>query len=328
MRRRDFLSGAALLIAAAAPSLAQATKPARVGLLLQVPPSAAPVQPLWKALVDGLRAKGWEEGRNLVIETRVAGQDPGRFRDLARELAALNVDVILAANQQSIAAARRATETIPIVMCGGADPVRAGFVASLAKPGGNITGVTTDYETLIQKHFELLTEIKPGIKRVGVIHDPSEVSSAGLIGLEQGEVAPRLGLTAVPIPISTAADVKTAFAVIAGERLDALQVHSVPIVQAHRAEIAAFAIQHRLPTMIGLRVLVPDGFLMCYAHDPVQSFRRAAWYVDRILRGAKPADLPVEQSSRFELVINLRTARAIGLEIPAAILARADELIE
>lgn len=328
MRRRDFLSGAAVLIATAAPSLAQSAKPARIGLLLQVPPSAAPVQPLWTALVEALRAQGWEEGNNLVIETRVADQAPGRFHDLARELVALRVDVILAANQQSIAAARQATATIPIVMCGGADPVRAGFVASLAKPGGNITGITTDFETLIQKHFELLTEIKPGIKRVGVIHDPSQASSAGIHRLEQDEVAPRLGLTAVPIPVSTAADVKAAFAAIARERLDALQVHSVPIVQGHRADIARFAIDQKLPTMIGLKVLVPDGFLMSYAHDPAESFRRAAWYADRILRGANPADLPVEQSSRFELVINLRTARAIGLEIPAAILARADELIE
>lgn len=328
MRRRDFLSGAAVLIATAAPSLTQSAKPARIGLLLQVPPSAAPVQPLWTALVEALRAQGWEEGNNLVIETRVADQAPGRFHDLARELVALRVDVILAANQQSIAAARQATAIIPIVMCGGADPVRAGFVASLAKPGGNITGVMTDFDTLIGKHFELLAEVKPGIKRVGVIYDPSLANSAGLYRLEQEQIAPRLGLTVVPFPISTAADVKSIFTAIAGERPDALQVHAVPIVQVHRAEIASFAIQQRLPTMIGLRVLVPDGFLMCYAHDPAEGFRRAAWYADRILKGAKPADLPVEQMSRFELVINLRTARAIGLEIPAVILARADELIE
>jgi putative tryptophan/tyrosine transport system substrate-binding protein len=326
MKRRGFLAGAALLIAA--PSMAQSTKPAQIGLLLQVPPSAAPVQPLWKALVDGLRAKGWEEGRNLVIETRVAGGDPTRFPALARELVTLNVDVILAANQQSIAAAQQATATIPIVMCGGADPVKPGFVASLAKPGGNITGITTDFETLIGKHYELLTEIKPGIKRVGVIYDPSHATSAALYRREQEEIAPRLGLALVPLPVSTAADIKAAFAAIGRERPDALQVQAIPIVQAHRAEIAAFAIEQRLPTMIGLKVLVPDGFLMSYAHDPAESFRRAAWYADRILRGAKPADLPVEQSSRFELVINLRTARAIGLEIPAVILARADELIE
>jgi ABC-type uncharacterized transport system substrate-binding protein len=216
MRRRDVLAAAAFLIAGATPLMAQTSgKIAQIGILLQVPPSSAVVQPLWKALVDGLRAHGWEEGRNLVIETRVAGQDPTRFPELARELVALKVDVILAANQQSIAAAQQATATIPIVMCGGADPVKPGFVASLAKPGGNITGITTDFETLVGKHYELLTEIKPGIKRIGVIYDPTQRTSAGLYRREQEEIAPRLGLAVVPIPVSSAADITAAFAAIA-----------------------------------------------------------------------------------------------------------------
>ena len=301
-------------------------KPRRVGVLIAWSLSDPVSKRTWQALVDGLRELGWEDGRNLVLETRFSGPDPARYHELAAELVALKVDVIVAGNSQSVEAARRKTTTIPIVMLNVTDPVTSGFVASLARPGGNITGLSNQLEA-VGKWFEFLKAIQPGIERVSVIYNPDNAGSVNALKYQQ-EVAPHLGLVVIPTPVSKPADFDAAFATIARERLQALLVHPNQVVFTHRAKIVAFAIEQRLPTFTASSLLARDGFLMSYGWDIVANWRRAATYVDRVLKGAKPADLPVEQADRFELVVNLKTARELGLTIPHSILLRADDVIE
>lgn len=336
MKRRGFirfLGGAALatvLLAAFSTTLAWSQRPdkqRRVGVLFSGIPSDPAAIPVRQAVVDGLREHGWEEGRNVVLEVQFAA-DPTRFAELAAELDALKVDVIMTANTQALEAARRKAATIPIVMAGATVPVSLGFVASLARPGGNITGLVNQAETVVGKHLELLKEIKPGIERFGIIYDPSNVSSLAVFKVQAEEMAPQLGLIAVPIPVSKAADFDEAFATITRERPQALEVYAAPVVFAHRGKIAAFAIEHGLPTITGLNVMARDGFLMSYGYDNTVSWRRATSYVDRIFKGANPAEMPVEQIDRFHFIINLKTARAIGLDLPQPLLVRADEVIE
>jgi putative ABC transport system substrate-binding protein len=238
--------------------------------------------------------------------------------------------VIVGTNMQSIEAARRATATVPIVMAGVMNPVGLGSVASvasLARPGGNVTGVVNQAETVSAKSFELLTELNPKVERVGLIYDPLNIASLAAFKLQQ-EIAPRLGLIVLPVPVSKPADFDEAFATIARERPQALFLHSPTVVFAHRAKIAAFAIEQRLPTVSPFSHLTREGMLMSYGPDLRAGWRRSASYVDRIFKGANPAELPVEQMDRFEFVINLKTAKVLGIEVPANLLARADEVIE
>ncbi len=329
--RRSLLAvmlGAILLVGISSTASDSVEKERRVGVLLTLPPSVPAVRPLWQALVDGLRDHGWDEGRNLILEGRFAGQDPTRYLDLAAELVALKVDAIIAGDTQAIEAARRQTATIPIIMLFTSDPVRSGFVASLARPGGNITGLSGQYESLVGKTLELLKEVKPTINRIGILFSPDNIGSAATAKEQQEKMAPRLGLTALPIPVSGPADLDGAFATIVRERLQALDAHPAPVILAHRAQIAAFAIEQRLPTVTTSSFLVPEGLLMAYSPNIAATFRHVASYVDAILRGAKPAELPVQQLAKFQLVINLKTARAIGLDLPESLLLRADEVIE
>jgi len=337
MKRRGFirfLGGAALatvLLAAFSTSLAWSQppdKPRRVGVLLSASLSDPGTKRTWEALVDALRSHGWEEGRNLVLEGRFAGPSAARFPELAAELVALKVDVIVASNSQSVEAARRKTATIPIVMVNVTDPVKSGFVASLARPGGNITGMANQMEIVVGKHFELLKEIKPGIERVGIIYVPDNAGSVNTLKYQQEQMAPRLGLIVLPIPVSKPDDIDDAFATIRRERPQALHSHLSTILYAHRAKIAAFAIDQRLPTVSAFSGLTRDGLLMSYGYDTVAHMRHAVSFVDRILKGANPAELPVEQLDRFEFIINLKTAKALELTIPPTLLARADEVIE
>ena len=306
----------------------RADKPRRVGVLFSGLSSDPSTRPVLQALVDGLREHGWEEGRNVVLEVRYAGPDPARFAELAAELGALKVDVIMTANSEAINAARRKAPEMPIVMTGVSFPVHLGFIESLARPGGNITGVVSQIETIGEKNLQWLKEISPGIERVGIIHSPANVGSLASFKIEKEQTAPRLGLVAVPIPISKPADVDEAFGTIVHERVQALVVHPTPVNFAQRGRIAAFAIEHRLATISPLNVMARDGLLMSYGYDNRASWRRAASHVDRIFKGANPAELPVEQVDRFQFIINLKTARAIGLDLPQGLLARADELIE
>src|SRR5262245_13166058 len=305
-----------------------AEKPRRVGTLMPGMASDWANVRTMQALVEGLREHGWEEGRNMVLEARFAGPDPARFLELAAELVELKVDVIIAGNAQSIGAARRNTTTIPIIMAGETDPVKMGFVASLPHPGGNITGLASQMETVSGKHFELLTEIKPGIERVGIIYDPSNPASLAAFKTQAEEMAPRLGLTVVPLPVRKPTDFEEVFTTTARERVQALDVHPTPIVNAHRAKVATFAIQQRLPTVGALPTFVHDGLLMSYGNDAVANWRSTASYVSRIFKGDNPAEMAVEQVDRFQFVINLKTARAIGFEVPSTMLHRAHELID
>lgn len=319
---------ALLSLIALFPAAAQdGATPRRVGILFSGLPSDPAAIPVRQALADGLREHGWEEGRDVLLEVRFAGPDPASYPALAANLVALKVDVIMTANTQALEAARRAT-TIPIVMAGATVSEKLGFVASFARPGGNITGLVNQAETVSGKALQLLKEIKPGIERVGIVYSPDNIASAATFKAQQEEMAPRLGLVVVPVPVSKPADFDAAFATIVRERAQALIVYQPPVVFAHRARIAAFAIEQRLPTACLLSVMARDGLLISYGYNNSASWRRAAWYVDRIFRGANPAEMPIEQVDRFELVVNLRTARQLGVTIPASILLRADEVIE
>src|SRR5262245_47969233 len=306
----------------------RADRPRRVGVLfpgLSSDPAKRP--PVLQALVDGLREHGWEEGRNVVLEVRYADLDPARLLELAAELGALKVDVIMVSDTQSLDAARRNAK-IRIVMAGGGVPVSLGFIESLARPGGNITGVVNQIETIDENNLELFKEINPGIERIGIVHTPENVSSVAALKREKEQMAPRLGLVVLPIPVSRPADLDEAFATIVRERVQALLVHATPAISAQRGRIAAFAIERRLPTTSSFSFMTRDGLLMSYGFDGRVAWRRAASHVDRIFKGANPAELPVEQLDQFQLIINMKTARAMGLDLPPALVARADELIE
>ena len=305
-----------------------ADKPRRVGVLFSGLSSDPTTRPVLQALVDGLREHGWEEGRNVAFEVRYSGLDPARFAELAADLVELKVDAILTANTQALDAARRRTATIPIVMVGTGVHVGLGFIESLARPGGNITGIVNQLQTVDEKNLELLKEIEPGIERVGIIYSPENVPSLAAFKDQNEQTAPRLGLIVVPIPVSKPADLDEAFPTIVRERVQALHVHPVAAIFAQRGRIAAFAIEQRLPSTSGLNNYARDGLLMSYGYDSRVNWRRAASHVDRIFRGANPAELPVEQVDQYYFVINMKTARAIGLDLPPALVARADEVIE
>jgi putative ABC transport system substrate-binding protein len=277
--------------------------------------------------LDDLRERGWEEGRNIAFERRFAGPDPARFPELAAELVELKVDAIVAANTQAAAAALSKTTTIPIIIVGIADPVGSGLVASLARPGGNVTGMANQIEIVSAKNFELLKESKPGIKRVGIIFSPNNSPSVRTAKAMQEEVGPRLGLTVVPIGVTKPDDFAEAFATIMREQVEALQVLPTPVVTGNRAKIVDFTLQQRLPALSPISAYAREGFLMSYGYDVLGTWARVGSYVDRILKGANPAELPVEQVDRYQLVINQKTARAIGFDT-TSLLPRADEVIE
>ena len=302
-----------------------AGKAARVGILSIG--AARPSEEIAKSpFVTSLKDLGWAAGENIIFEPRFAAGEGDRLPVLAADLVRLKVDVIVALTNQETLAAKQATSSIPIVMVLGVAPVTAGLVASLARPGGNVTG-TTVAPIDGGKYLELLKEAVPTLTRVGVLWDPTY---SGLPAQEPLEVAARkLGLTLALIEAQRPVDVDAALARIIKERPGALcVVLGGPLVTRIR-QIVDFAAQHRLATIFpGARLPVDAGGLMSYGYDLPPLLRRAAWYVDRILRGTKPADLPVEQPTKVELVINLKTAKAIGLTIPPSVLARADQVIE
>ncbi len=323
------VAAAVLLVGTAGPSPAQpSTKVARVGILSGASLSTPANAYFREAFVEALRQRGWEEGKNLILEARATEGKPERFAEFAAELVGLKVDVAVGSNSQAVQALKDRTSTIPIVMLDASHPVEAGFVASLARPGGNITGVTPLLDEVAFKDIELLREIRPGIDRMGVFYTPSNAGSALLAKQTVESIPRRLGITLVPVPIDNAAEIDTAFAVIDREKLRAVHVHPTPVINSNRVRIAALMIERRIATSTGYSTLVRDGILMSYGPDQVESWRGAAAYVDRILRGAKPADLPVEQPTEFLLVLNLKTAKAIGVEFTPDLLTRADELIE
>ncbi len=279
------------------------------------------------ALRQGLRELGWIEGRNFAFELRFADGDHARLPQLADELVSANVDVIVTGSSRGVSAAKNATSTIPIVMVVIGDPVQGGLIASLARPGGNLTGVTALGQVLNVKRLELLKEVLPGVRRVAVLTNPGSPYTEPFIG-ESEAGARALGLEVRVAEARDPGDLDKAFEAIVAARPDALMVLPDPMFITHRRRILELATEYRLPSTFGERGSVHAGGLMFYGANLPDMYRRAATYVDKILKGAKPADLPVEQPITFELAINIRTANALGLNVPAALLARADEVIE
>ena len=277
-----------------------------------------------------LRERGYVEGQTIAFDYRYAEGKPDRFPALAAELVSLKVDIIVVGGgTRLILAAKNATKTIPIVMTGGGgDPVEAGFVESLARPGGNVTGITNLGRELSGKRLELLKEAVPKVARVAILSDPAAPSSV----LDVKEVLPvaarALGLTLQPWEVRAAGDFDRVFAALKKERPDGLYPTGGPLMNANGKRIADFALKSRLASVYENREAVHDGGLMYYGAELADSYRRVAYFIDRILKGAKPADLPVEQPTKFELVINLKTAKQIGLTIPPEVLARASRLIK
>ena len=279
-----------------------------------------------EAFLRGLRDLGYVEGRTLGIEWRWAAGKPDRYRQLADDLVRLEVDVIVAAHAETAMAARQATRTIPIVMAATVDAVREGLVTSLARPGGNVTGLSLMIPELTPKRLELLKEIVPGLSRVALLWNPEPLDSPQVGDHEAA--ARSLGLEALPLAVRGPDDFGRAFSEATRRRCGAVVVLQNPLFGLHRWRVAGLAIQSRLPMISGEPGIAEAGGLVTYGPSLTDSWRRAATYVDRILRGAKPADLPVEQPTKFELVINLKTAKAIGLTIPQSVLLRADQVIE
>ena len=306
----------------------QAKKVPRIGYLSSVSPSSESAQS--EAIRLALRELGYIEGQNISIEYRYAEGKVDRLPELASELVRLKIDIILAAGgERLIRAATNATKTIPIVMTGqGSDPVKADVIESLARPGGNVTGLTNLERELGGKRLELLKEAVPKIARVAILYDPASPPSV----IEVKEVLPvtarALGLILQPWEVRAAEDLDKVFAAISKWRPDGLYVSSGPLTRENQKRIASFALKSRLPSMYNNREFVDAGGLTYYGADLADSYRRVAYYVDRILKGAKPADLPVEQPTKFELVINLKTAQQINLTIPQSLLYRADKVIK
>jgi putative tryptophan/tyrosine transport system substrate-binding protein len=282
--------------------------------------------PWTAAFVQGLREFGWIEGRTIAIEYRWAEGRSERFVEFATEFARIKVDVIVTYSAAPVLAAKHATSIIPIVFPAAPDPLGSGLVASLARPGGNVTGLSTQSTDLSGKRLELLREVLPNFRRLAIMANASAPNAM----LEMGEVraaASTLGLTAAAFEIRRVEDIAPAFETLK-PHADALYVCAEPLVNAHRIRINTLAQAARLPAVYGFREYVEAGGLMSYGPNVPDQFRRAAGYVDKILRGAKPADLPVAQPTKFELVINLTTAKTLGLKIPESFVLRADEVVE
>ena len=327
--RRTFLV-ALSLTALVAPSMARAQVPARtarVGYISSLQ-SDAPLPESWrKAFVDRLRELGWIENQNLVIERRYAELRKETARAVVEELIQLPVDVLVVSSTLTALAAKEATATVPIVVTVPGDPVATGRVASLARPGGNVTGLSFVGTELAGKQVELLKEAVPGLARIAVLANPGNASHAPRTK-EIAEVARTLKIQSDVVEARTSQGVQEAFAAIAKRRPGAAIVLADPLFILEAHHLVRIAAEQRLPVMYGLREVVVAGGLISYGASFNDLFRRAATYVDKILRGASPSDLPVEQASKFDLVINLKTARALGLTLSPALLARADEIVQ
>jgi putative ABC transport system substrate-binding protein len=325
MGRREFVAllGGAVATWPLAARAQQPGKAARIGYLAIRAPMSAD-----EALLQALRELNWIEGRNIVIERRFSAGNFDRLREFAAELVRLKVDAIVAVASASTQAAKDATASIPICFVNAGDPVGQGFVMSLARPGGNVTGVSFDASPdITAKQLQLILETVPKASRVAVLWNPTSPFLRSYWSVAQA-AAPALGVVLQSLEVQDASQYETAFKAIGRDRADALVVLSDSFATFHRARIAELAAEHRLPVLYGHRQYVEAGGLMSYGPSLFDVYRRAAAYVDKILKGTRPADLPVEQPTKYELVINLKTAKALGLELPPTLLARADEVIE
>ena len=327
MKRREFITliGSA---AAAWPFAAHAQQPKRrIGMLMSLVENDPEGEPRVRAFVDGLQQLGWTDGRNVRIDIRWAG-NPADTSKYAAELVALAPDVIFASASVNVAALQRITRTVPIVFVNVIDPVGAGFVASLARPGGNTTGFSGFEYSLSGKWLELLKEIAPNVTRVAVVRDSSQAAGIGQYAAIQALASPSLGVELTPIDVRDPTEMERAIIAFAREPNGGLIVTAGNATVMHRKLIIALALQHRLPNVYAVRYYPASGGLASYGPDPIDMHRRAAAYVGRVLKGEKPADLPVQAPTKYELVINLKTAKALGITVPQTVLGRADEVIE
>jgi ABC-type uncharacterized transport system substrate-binding protein len=329
MRRRKFITligGAAMWPLATRAQQPERTR--RIGVLMPYPNQDNPeVQARLKVFLQELRHLGWSTDRNLQVEYRWTSGDTGSSQKAAMEMAALPLDVILATSTPSVVALQQATSTLPIVFVMVADPVAAGFVASLAKPGGNMTGFPIFEYGIGTKWLELLKEIAPRITRVGVVRDPIVPSNVGQFAAIQS-VAPSFGVELTPLGGRNGKDVERTVTEFARGSNCGLICAAAPLTVNNRDLIISLAARYRMPAAYPLRLFVADGGLISYGADPINFYRQAAGYVDRILKGEKPAEMPVQAATKYELAVNLKTAKALGLTVPASLLGRADDVIE
>jgi putative ABC transport system substrate-binding protein len=331
MRRREFVTllGSAVAAMPVAARAQQRERIRRIGVLMNLPADDPGAQARNAALLQALQELGWTVGRNVQVEYRWGAEIADRTREYAAELVALAPDAIVSGGgSPGLAALQRATRTVPIVFANIVDPVGQGFVESLARPGGNITGFTIYEYGISGKWLELLKEIVPGMTRAAVVRDATSAIGSGQLGAIQS-VAPSFGVELRPVDVREPGEIEGALAAFArGVRDGGLIVTGSTLATAHRALIITLAARHRLPAVYPFSYYVSAGGLISYGPDSVDQYRRAATYVDRILKGEKPADLPVQAPTKYELVINLKTAKALGLEVSPMLLARADEVIE
>jgi putative tryptophan/tyrosine transport system substrate-binding protein len=327
MIQRGLVLAAAVGLGALSPTIAsQAQAPARVHRVGYLTPVSQPARE--EVFRQELRRLGYAEGQNIAIEYRSADGRFERLPGLAAELVGLKADVIVVVVTQAALAAKKATSTIPIVMVGVGDPVGSGLVASLARPGGNVTGTSSTAADVVGKQLELLKEMLPRASRVAVLWNPTNsVFQKQVLG-EVKEAATKLKVNLRLVEARAAEELDRAIAAIAKQPTDALLVLADPTFSAHAARIAELAARHRLPTVSGTRESAERGILMTYGPNFFDAYRQSAVYVDRILKGAKPVDLPVEQTTKFELVINAKTAAALGVRIPQSLVVRADQLVQ
>jgi putative ABC transport system substrate-binding protein len=328
IERRKFLAtlGGAAATWPLAARAQQGERMRSVGVLLNLAADDPMGQARVAAFVQGLEAAGWSDGRNVRIDTRWAAADPGNYRKYAAELIALGPDVILAATTAAVVQLQQASRTVPIVFVGAIDPVGSGLITSMARPGGNVTGFVIFEYALAAKWLELLKEIAPGVKRAAVLRDATVASGIGQFAAIQA--AGSVGMELSAIDLRDAGEIERAIADFAQRPNGGLIVTASQFGTNHPGPLAALAARHKLPAVYNDRLFVTGGGLISYGADYLDQCRRAAGHVDRILKGEKPADLPVQAPTKYELVINLKTAKALGLEVPPTLLARADEVIE
>jgi putative ABC transport system substrate-binding protein len=328
VKRRKFITLLGGTVIAWPPAArAQGERVRRIGVLMNLAADDAEGQARLAAFLQGLQEAGWAVGRNVRIDLRWGAGDADRFRKQAAELVALAPDVILASSLPVVGPLLHETRTVPIVFVQVVDAVGSGLVASLARPGGNATGFTSFEYGMSGKWVELLKEIAPGVTRVAVLRDTGSSSGFGQLGAIQS-AASSFGMELTPVGVSDAGEIERGVSAFARAANGGVIVTGSTPAIVHRELIITLAARHRLPAVYGLRPFVTSGGLISYAPDSVNPYRRAASYVDRILKGEKPADLPVQSPTKYDLVINLKTAKALGLTVPPSLLARADEVIE
>jgi putative tryptophan/tyrosine transport system substrate-binding protein len=328
MRRREFIWLVSTAAAWPVVGLAQqGERMRRIGVLMVAVAGDPVLMRRLGALRGELGRLGWVEGRNLRLETRWAGGDPERIRNAAAELVSLAPDIIIANGSSAMDAIQRATRTVPVLFVVVPDPIGAGYADSLARPGGNATGFSQFEFGISAKWLELLKEVAPDLRQAGIVRDPTITSGPGQFGAIQS-VAPSLGVEITPLNVRDAAEIERVITAFARRENAGLVVTGSALAVVHRKLIMELAAKHKLPAVYFADFVVKEGGLVSYGPDLVDQYRQAASYVDRILRGEKPGDLPVQAPTKYELVINLKTAKALGLEMPQSLLARADEVIE